>query len=138
MRERIFLILFSVVAACAPVVSQDPEVGPLGLVAPPPTVEAPDLGAYLGDLVTLMARTGPGRSERGKLIFPVAGDMKPAVEIVVVPPLLLVDAEKFLQKFSDQDVWVIGRVTDLGGPLQVLTGDPQRLQLAADREGEKR
>ena len=52
--------------------------------------------------------------------------------------LVALDAEKFLQKFSDQDVWVIGRVTDLGGPLQVLTGDPQRLQLAADREGEKR
>lgn len=137
MRERIFLILFSVVAACAPAVSQGPEVGPLGLVAPPTAVVAADVGAYLGDLVTLTARTGPGRVERGKLIFPVAGDVKPAVDIVVVPPLLLLDSEKFLAKFSHQEVWVIGRVTDLGGSLQVLTGDPQRVQLAVPPEGEK-
>ena len=137
MRERIFLIPILLMAACTPVSPQDPAVGPLRLIDPPPAVVTTDLGDHLGDLVTLKARTGKGRLERGQLVFPVPTADGPAVEIVVVPPLLLLDTEKFLEKFSNQEVWVIGRVTDLGGPLQVLTGDPRRLQLVAEAEGEK-
>ncbi len=137
MRERFFLVLVGLLAACAPVAPKGPEVGRLGLIGPPSTVVAAELGAHLGDLVTLTARTGAGRLERGKLIFPVAEALAPTVEIVVVPPLLLLDTDSFLAKFSNQEVWVIGRVTDLGGPLQVLTGDPRRMQLVDSIKGVK-
>ena len=137
MRERIFPILMLLVAACTPAATGGPEVGPLGIVDPPVEVVAAEVGDHLGDLVTLTARTGEGRAERGQLVFPVVDEAGSAVEIVVVPPLFLLDKEKFLARFSDQDVWVVGRVTDLGGPLQVLTGDPRRLQLRTSAEGEQ-
>ena len=126
-----FAVLLVALVGCAPTSSPDgPRVGRFGLVASPTEVTADEVRAHVGSMVTLRARTGSGRVEGGQIVFPVAGD--DALRIVVAPPLLSASSEELLKRFSDREVYVIGRATDLGGQLEVFTGDPGRIQLVAE------
>lgn len=138
MPRLLLSVLVLVLAGCASAVdsavdSGKPRVGRFGLVEPPTQVAPADVSGHIGSLVTLRAHAGAGRVESGRIVFPVVGDE--ALQIVVVPPLLSASSQEIIDRFSGREVYVIGRVTDLGGQLEVFTGDPGRIQLVSKEEG---
>ena len=137
MRHLLILLLLASLPACTSAGREGPSLGRLGVVPPPVVVSPGELREHLGELVTLQASTGEGTAQEGRIVFPVTAAGGSPVRIVVVPPLLLApQAAAFAEEFSHKEVWAIGRVTDLGGPLELLMGDPRRLQLVTHDEEE--
>jgi hypothetical protein len=128
--RRIALLLGVLLTACAARQSGEADaLGPLGLIPPPPTIATEDAQAYVDDVVAIDTRIASARVDGGKAMLVPASSADGGLEVVIAPPLTGPSAAELAAKYNGQDVRAIGRVTNLGGRLELLIGDPSRIEV---------
>lgn len=117
------------VAGCAAKGESD-RLDPLGIFPPPPTITPAEAGAHVGELVVVRTRIGEARVEHGQAVLEPSGEGEGGLTIAIAPPIVGPSARELAAKYDGRDVRAIGTISDLGGDLELLIGDPSRIRLA--------
>jgi len=110
--------------------SESGGLGPLGIAPEPPTISLAEVSQHSGELVTVETTVASARVADGEAVLVPAGeDPDGGLVIAIAPPLIGPSAVDLVSRFAGQRVRAIGRVSDLGGRLEILVGDPRRVQV---------
>lgn len=120
-------MLLLLVCACSAI---DGDGGGLGALVPePPTIEAAEAADYVGEFVSVRAVIASTRIESGNVLLEPAGSTPGGLVIEIVPPLVGPGADQLAARYEGQRVVATGRISDFGGKLELLVGDPARVRL---------
>lgn len=108
--------------------AKEERLDPLGWVPPPPTISAAEAGAHVGDLVAVQTRIASASVQGGQAVLRPADDAGGFV-IAIAPALIGPTAQELVETYDGQEVRAVGYVSDLGGDLELLIGDPERIRV---------
>ena len=126
--ERL-LVAVLLIAGCAAQRGED-RLDPLGLVPPPPTITPAEAGRHVGELVAVRAKIGLARVSQGQAFLEPEDEPEGGLVIAIAPPVIGPSAQELADMYRGQEVRAVGTISDLGGDLELLIGDPGRIRLA--------
>ena len=125
---RGWLLCVGVLATLGCASASKERLDPLGLVPPPPTISAAEAGAHVGDLVAVQTRIASASVQGGQAVLRPVDDAGGFV-IAIAPALIGPTAQELVETYDGQEVRAVGYVSDLGGDLELLIGDPARIRV---------
>ena len=136
MRTNSLFLVVLLLGACTARNTEAP-LDPFGILPMPETIAASEAANHLDQLVTLETTVAAARVQRGQVILQPQGQGPEGLSVVIAPPLLGPSASELAEKYRGQEILAIGSVSNFGGRLEMLIGDPDRVRLAGDRSPAK-
>lgn len=95
----------------------------------PPNVAPGDAAAYEGQVVRVAGTVATAEASEGRTVLTLAGTPESDFRIVIAPPLIGPRPVELAAQYRGREIEAEGKVDDLGGPLEMLIGDPQSIRL---------
>jgi hypothetical protein len=131
-RATPFLLLL-LVCACSAIGGDSGGLG--ALVPDPPTIDAGQAADHVGQFVSVRATIASARIQSGNVLLEPAAGTPDGLVIEIVPPLVGPGADQLVARYAGQRVVATGRISDFGGRLEMLVGDPGRVRIDTSEEG---
>jgi hypothetical protein len=131
-RATPFLLLL-LVCACSAIGGDSGGLG--ALVPDPPTIDAGQAADHVGQFVSVRATIASARIQSGNVLLEPAAGTPDGLVIEIAPPLVGPGADQLVARYAGQRVVATGRISDFGGRLEMLVGDPGRVRIDTSEEG---
>ena len=105
------------------------------MVPDPPTIEARQAADHVGQFVSVRATIASARIQSGNILLEPVASTPGGLVIEIVPPLVGPGADQLVARYAGQRVVATGRISDFGGRLEMLVGDPGRVRIDTSEEG---
>lgn len=127
------LLLLLLVCACSAI---DGDSGGLGALVPdPPAIDAGQAADHVGQFVSVRATIASARIQSGNVLLEPVASAPGGLVIEIAPPLVGPGADQLVARYAGQRVVATGRISDFGGRLEMLVGDPGRVRIDTSEEG---
>jgi hypothetical protein len=101
----------------------------------PPSVAPADASAYVGQEVRMAGFVASAEVRDGRAVLVLDDRSGAEFPVVIAPPLIGPRPAELVERFRGREVEAQGRIDDLGGPLEMLVGDPEQVRLAVAAAG---
>jgi hypothetical protein len=95
----------------------------------PPNVPPSDAAAYEGQVVRVAGTVATAAATEGRTVLTLAGTPEDHFRIVIAPPLIGPRPVELAARFRGRDIEAEGKIDDIGGPLEMLVGDPESIRV---------
>jgi hypothetical protein len=95
----------------------------------PPEISAADAASYAGREVRVVGTVGAAEAREGRAVLVLDDGGGAALHVVIAPPLIGPKPVELAERFRGREIEARGTIDDLGGRVELLVGDPERVRV---------